>query len=342
MTAESILSGSRGRRFCVAVACALEPGLDRALFGALVHPENDGVRDALASVLAVVDPGPIVGSSELELLAPFIEAVDAARYWQEPDEVDRLLLDDRLVGLLGPVASELAAAPATAWWTSPMAPSLQRLVRWGGVAVSPGDASSRLDRWRADTLDDEHRARNRPGNVAAALSGRWWSTPTPVDLVTSTRSLSELGALKLALVEDGFVWEHAIVSRVVPERGVRIYEITSPEAWAELVDSYPLDVGLSRRHDWLRATGVESRWFIPDWVEVSADFDGVHLSGHGYLCTAGRALAVRDGHTVLAGWSPDETHWLTDRVSEVGPETAWRRAAGSNEWHPDATDDVKR
>jgi hypothetical protein len=342
MTAESILSGSRGRRFCVAVARAIDPDLDRALFGASVHPENDGARDALASVLAVVDPRPIAAISGFELLAPFIEAVDAARYWQGPDEVDRLLLDDGLVEMLGPIAAELAAAPATAWWNSPMAPSLQRLVRWDGVAVSPGDAASRLDRWRVDTLDDERRARNRPRNVAAALSGRWWSTPTPVDLVISTRSLPELGALKLALVEDGLGWEHAVVTPVVPPADARLFEVTSPDTWTELVDSYPLDVSLSRRHDWWRATGVEGRWFIPDWVAVSADFDGVHLSGHGYLCTAGRALAVRDGHTVLAGWSPDETYWLTDRVSEVGPETAWSRAAGSTEWHPEATDDGER
>ena len=71
---------------------------------------------------------------------------------------------------------------------------------------------------------------------------------------------------------------------------------------------------------------------LPDWAAVSADYDAVHLTVLAYLSTAGRALACRGGATVLGGWEPDVTYWLTDQLSQAEPLTTWtaeRHAAGS-------------
>ena len=64
-------------------------------------------------------------------------------------------------------------------------------------------------------------------------------------------------------------------------------------------------------------------WLIPDWVAVASDYDAVHLAVIGYLTTAGRALPVLDACTVLAGWDPDQTFWLTDILKESGEPTEW-------------------
>jgi hypothetical protein len=84
-------------------------------------------------------------------------------------------------------------------------------------------------------------------------------------LPVTTRALPALGAVGLALVEDGFGWQSACCWPVVSKDGTRVYEISSSNQWAELVDRYPLDVTKSRRHDWWRATGRAGRWLIPDY-----------------------------------------------------------------------------
>lgn len=44
----------------------------------------------------------------------------------------------------------------------------------------------------------------------------------------------------------------------------------------------------------------------------------------GYLTTAGLAVDVTDTHSsVLAGWAPDITVWLTD-VATAGDPVVWR------------------
>ncbi|MGR6521052.1 hypothetical protein ACU5JM_05395 [Rhodococcus erythropolis] len=92
----------------------------------------------------------------------------------------------------------------------------------------------------------------------------------------------------------------------------RIYEITGPQDWANLVDTYPLPVPASRRFVWYDTTGEYRDWFIPDWVSVAADYDAIHLTLMAYLTTPGIAipLSANSGATVLAGWDPDATFWL--------------------------------
>ena len=115
----------------------------------------------------------------------------------------------------------------------------------------------------------------------------------------------------------------------MPSPGSRIYEISGPGDWVQLVSRYPLDVTRSRRHDWWRVTGWSGRWLIPDFTAAAVDYDALHLSVIGYLTTAGRALPVGDARTMLAGWDPDKTWWLADVLSGDGRPERW--AAQPNE-----------
>ncbi len=74
----------------------------------------------------------------------------------------------------------------------------------------------------------------------------------------------------------------------------------------------------------------------------AADFDGVYLSVDGYLSTAGRALPVHvrslgdQVATVLGGWDPDATWWLTDVATGLGAPVDWRLDRDSLRWVAEA------
>ncbi|MBO0865271.1 MAG: hypothetical protein J2P16_09395, partial [Mycobacterium sp.] len=45
-----------------------------------------------------------------------------------------------------------------------------------------------------------------------------------------------------------------------------------------------------------------------------------------YLTTAGQAIDIgQDAGSVIAGWAPDETYWLTDMLEITGPASHWTR-----------------
>ncbi|XAS68197.1 hypothetical protein V3C33_02370 [Micrococcaceae bacterium Sec5.7] len=294
-----------------------------------MSPGDAGLLDDLTEALGRSDSMAAAASAgDHELLAGLAEAVDAARYWQEPDETDALLVLPSVHAALRPVADELCKTVAASWWSSLMAPDRQCYVQWTDEQKlkPPGltGAAGNLGRWRDATLADERQAAERPRDPAAPWSGQWWSTPALSDLVTTTRSLGGLGAAKLMFVEDSLGWKRARVWPLKPAAGSRIYEITGPTAWTDLVANYPMNVSLSKRHDWWRTTGIDRTWLMPDWSAVASDYDAVHLTTVGYLSTAGRALSVGNSGTVLAGWNPDETYWLADVLSQAAPSSEWQ------------------
>jgi hypothetical protein len=85
----------------------------------------------------------------------------------------------------------------------------------------------------------------------------------------------------------------------------------------------------ARRHDWWRATGEDHTWAIPDYPAIAVDYDAIHLTVGGYLSTAGRAIQAGGAHTVLAGWNPDETWWLTDSPRRHGEPVTWLDTRGN-------------
>ncbi|WP_170183600.1 hypothetical protein [Pseudonocardia hydrocarbonoxydans] len=276
---------------------------------------EQALLDELGTAVDAVLRAPLDGRV---LPAALAHAVDLARYWQEPDEIDHLLTRPAVRRVMAPLAARVAVSPPR-WWSEPCEPAGQWLVDGDGD-VAPEAAAGELDRWRRDTLDDEERAATRPSDVRAPFSGHWWSTPAPSTLPSTIRA----DPAGLSLVEDS-PGRSTETCRPVSAQG-RVLEITGAADWVDLVRAHPLEVTRSRRHDWWRATGVDGRWSIPDWAAVARDHDAVHLTVRGYLQAAGVALPVGDGtHTVLAGWDPDRTWWLTGRLRAAGEPQRWVR-----------------
>lgn len=325
--AEDLLAGPRGRRLCWSLLNPGDyPGWDLVWDGA--HRGNlTGLTDELAACVARTDlDSTVVHAGPLTLLAALVEPVGTAMYWQEPDDDDYALSAREVRDALLPVAQAVTVAPDARWWASPIAANSQQYVEWPGEHGGPPAltaTATELASWRTATIEDEHSARERPEDPSAPFSGHWWSAPVLSRIPSTTRSIPGLGAVGLVLVEDAFDQGNARCWPVAPRASARIYEISSPEDWTELAGRYPIDVSKSRRHDWWRATGWAGRWLIPDFAAVAADYDAVHLSVAGYLTTAGRALSADDARTVLAGWDPDQTFWLTEVLAASGPATNW-------------------
>jgi hypothetical protein len=326
---DDILDGPRGRRLCLSLMTSAEPSLWSLTIQATREPTDADLKTDLVRGIASFDAvGALTDGALLQALA---DSTDRARYWQEPDEEDQLLQDPELRAALEPVALEVSTHASAQWWRSAVALEDQHYVQWiGDRSDEPptlDGASARLQRWKTHTAEVERRARKRRRPVTANFSGEWWSTPAMVGLITTTRSRAGLGAVKLMAVEDGFGWTMAEVWPMKPADDCRVYEINEPTAWTELVAQYPMDVSLSRRHDWWRSGRHDGNWWLPDWTAVASDFDAVHLTVMGYLTTAGRALPVGEARTMLAGWDADETYWLDDVLKTAGPPVGWQRDA---------------
>ena len=253
----------------------------------------------------------------------------AALYWEEPDACDRRLSDPIVSAALEPVAAAVGSATAAQWWATPLDRATQQEVSFElpeqtDALPETRDPVAALADWRAGSLAEERRAEKRRDDPAASYSGSWWSTPALYGLVHSTRTLGTHGPVRLSLVEDAMDWTSAQCRAVQVRPGASIFEIDGPDDWSALVARYPLAVPRSRRHDWFRLTGQDADWAIPDYAAIAADYDGIHLSVMGYLTSAGRVLRAGGYQTVLAGWSPDETWWLSDAGTPTGSPTRWR------------------
>lgn len=327
--ATDLLLGPRGRRLCFELLRD-SPGVLGWPMPVSSQLPSAMRADLAAAVAAAL---PTVGAN---VFAGLVESVNWAMYWQEADETDRILEHPHIPEVLEPIARAVAQAPAAAWWASPMARDAQHYVQWLGDREQPpptmAAARARLDAWRSAAAAEERRALSGPLDPTAPMTGSWWSTPAPAALVTTTRALPDLGAVGLALVEDSSGETAARCWPLAAQPRSRVYEITGPDDWVDLVTRYPLDVTGSRRHDWWRVTGWADRWLIPEWADVATDFDGVHLTVAGYLTSAGRTLRVGQEATMLAGWNPDQTFWLNDVLRDAGPSTHWRRQDDSTHW----------
>ncbi|WP_135848797.1 hypothetical protein [Serinibacter arcticus] len=309
-------------------------------------------EDLAADVAALARVGGGVPPNRAALVSAVHASVSANMPWQQPDGDDVLLADPLITQSLRPVADRVAASPTAGSWTRPLDLARQRLNLNPGWADAPPvmqdvDVARGLtgltawaQQWRESTERSERRAQtDRPTDVAAPTGGDWWSTPQawvepeapgPRHAPTTTPPLPgldhPLGGTEMVWQEDEGGWEDTLLVPVAPIRPPRVFEVTGPSAWADLVRRFPLEVTASRRHDWYRHTGRDGAWAIPDWLAVREEYDAVHVTVAGYLATAGLAVEVGDGvASVLAGWSPDSAAWLTDILVESGPRERWRR-----------------
>lgn len=320
-TADALLAGPRGRELCSAVAEVCTP---ETSWWRLSAPE-------FVAALGSVRPASVMGLAESRLLSELATVVMSARYWQEPEESDRTLERPEVLTALRPVADALARRTETGWWSAPVDVTDQHVVRfllddWMPVPDLV-DPRPDLRQWRDSVVESE-----RTAGVDAHwknTTGRWWTSPAFAGIVWSSATRPGLGALKLHTTEDDMGWRRARVHPVDIDPSARIREIHGPEAWARLVDEYPLEVTREKRGDWWRTTGRDGRWWIPDWAAVADDYDAVHVSVLGYLSTAGWAVPTARGATVLAGWGPGHTCWLRpDKLTYGGAAEQWHQRSG--------------
>lgn len=279
---------------------------------------DTGRPEVLIHPLEALDPTPVLAWRDpLAFLEPMDWTVSSAMYWQAPHAEDVAAADPGLVAALRPVAEAVASSPASAWWSTPVDLAALRYASRFDDDHPPSpptltDPRERLDRWRAGILEEERAAASkRPADLGAPISGYWWSSPEMASLVTTTRPLEGLGSIELGWEEDSFGQRSAVIA-CAP---TRLAQDHRPRRW--LAHS-----GLARRR---RRVGRGP------------------LVRRGYLTTATRALDVGDGDsaTVLAGWDPDQTWWLTDALATTashpeswenadqpsGPDLAWRRTS---------------
>lgn len=344
-----LLAGARGRSLCLSELCGLSESFarlmlsteaelagpfDYASVGAL-RPSREQVRTLVESI-AAIDVEPLRGLVDpLVFVEGLSSATDSAMPWQPPFTRDGVASLAPIKDALGSVAAAIAAAPAAAWWRTGVAVEEQWQVA-GEPAYYFEDlppAGEALSTIHHGLLEQERRFPVQAGGPQHAVNGEWWSIPGvwngpgATARPATTRRLPGLGAVELVAKEDSHGPERAALRRVRPatRREVRVYEVRQPSDWADLTSRFPMDLSRSRRGVWWQSTGIDGRWYVPDWQAVARVFDAVHVTVEGYLTTAGEALPVPGGHTVLGGWNPDVTYWLCDITT--GPLEHWRRSA---------------
>lgn len=327
------LQGPRGRAFVAMAATRKNPVIDMTLMRTMTWRRQEDEADLLHA-LESVDPDALAGLSAFAVALALAGSVEKAWYWQEPWH-DRLLARSVFDALLARLAAPLAAHPATQAWSEPVDLNHQMHIAWDGIPMAALDGF-------AQVIADDHRAaiederRPRPADPKANWSGRWWSIP-PWTLPVTSPPTPFVGAFLLMVSEDGPHATGAIVRPVRVARPVRVLELRSAQDFADLVASAPFDVTMSRRHDWYRATGEVRSWRMPDWTQVAQVYDAIHLTVDAYLETAGRVLPIAGGATVMAGWAPDSTRWLAERLT-LGEPRRWMAASAPDDpvarWYP--------
>ena len=347
MTADRLLDGPRGQR--LVFAFAVEAGsrslqTDAHHAAAVFDPPESVVRISSDGTHREAPQFPVVSLADLSarlrrtpvptarpdsVLSAFDHSVSSAQYWQVGDGTAQMLATGDLTDALRPFAEAIVASAATAWWSTDHVADDQFEVIVSHPASDNRPVRSLADlaaRARMDEIAGSRRARD-----TSNVSGTWWSTPWRA--TDTVRGRNDLG-LRLDLIEDAGGWESTWTRTVRVASDARVLEIQSPDDWARLCRNHPFEITHTVGPDWHRVTGLETRWVMPDWESVASVYDGVHLSVAGYLTSATRAIAIDDDvHTMIAGWRPDGTAWLTDDAVTGSSEwQEWRRDPDTRRW----------
>lgn len=220
---------------------------------------------------------------------------------------------------LRPVADALVARAVPLGWWEPLHRPDQRILVWedlpeigeGGIEGLVRESSARQ---RARNEEGLARGRPRP-RQGARVGATWWSAPDFAPLTWTTGAVPPLPTIALLSFVDThqpFKPTGARIFSLEIDPGARVYEVASPEDWRRLVERFPEDATGTHDGEWRDWGGVAGPWLLPDWEEVMAHYDGVHVSAGAFVASCGLALPVGDAYTMLAGWVPDATLWLRD------------------------------
>ncbi|MDO5720198.1 MAG: hypothetical protein Q4P05_05630 [Actinomycetaceae bacterium] len=312
MKPSDFLAAPRGRFFALryAMECAEKDGI--YLPNMVADP----------SVLDMVKPRPLTPSFARDILA---DTTGMAEYWTQPSDLDRLALMPQIQNCLKRFATVASQASATSWWDDGVAFDQQWKVEWE-VSNSRYEGEHPREILRREQVDSQQleiqEEQEFTGNFDVPRSGAWWSTP-PAGLTQSTRELWDGTCAGMWWIEDSSE-DLAVDSRPLAINTNNVYEIHSPHAWKYLCETYPRTVTAQKRYDWYRVTDLSGEWVTPDWFAVSNDYDGVYLSVAGYLRAGGLPIEIETGvSSLIAGWNPDTTYWLTNIVQPAGEFISW-------------------
>ncbi|GGK90142.1 hypothetical protein JOE58_000733 [Curtobacterium luteum] len=346
ITAADLLEGPRGRRFSLELLraaggrSAAAEHLGNVLFWADVHLTREQGREValwglalddsgtLAAVAAALDAVERTDPAPGEVVEALEQAAESARWWEERDAVDDLLVHPQLRDALRRLAGWAASSPAVQRLGAPVA------AHWA-VAFDGGDPGRPAAPVHEALVDwaEQIRADQQEGTDGPA-SGEWWTTPPWPAPETTPAPFADQGPLALWAVEDSFGWQRAEVTEAHGGRVSRTIVVDRPEDWADLCRRFPLDVSATtRRWDWGVATGRAGAWVMPDWSAVAAEVDVVELTIAGWFRCSGLAVPVdADRASVVAGWTPGSRYWLTDPGPERGESCTWARDRNQGPW----------
>lgn len=329
LTPDHLLQGPRGRRLCWELVDQLIFDLTgrHGLFPMRLNVNAPGGTVTVEEIVAYcLDQISVVwerlNAESIDddyLVALLRNVVGFARYWQPPDEVDLWLMEHEVSEVFRPVATAIASHPLTKWWTSDVALGSQHRVLLTPTTSISYDPARALSDWVAAIHSETERW------IGPHVMGKWWTGPLGPGLPTTTRVHPGWGIVGLSLMEDPPGYQELASVPLSIEREAKVFEVHSIDDWHTLVNLAPLDVTRARGNVWAEATGLDRRWIVPNWEEIAEAIDGVHLSLGGYLGLAGVPIEIEPGVTsLIAGWDPDATYWLTGVASARGSITTWR------------------
>lgn len=270
------------------------------------------------------------------LLAALIEQVGSAQYWEEPEGLDLAAATPQIRKALEPIAQRIA--PLCSWAQAP----LNREQAWMetgrfGNEDEPDNpdgllhVAQALRRSRDNYVKNEHEHHPKK-DPTREISTAWWSDMGNSPQTTGITGAARIpGPVSLYCSEDCYRDDVSVQFRRLQVQDTdRVLEIRSRQDWANLCQRFPLDVTKRYRGSWFLSTGRDSLapvdgtdpgWVIPDLATAAEAYDGVHLTVAAYLECSGAVIPVppSDGNplgaSMVAGWSPDVTVWLSDRVA---------------------------
>ena len=328
---ETLIAGPRGRRFLLEYALASEstyrPVRDEGSFGfavahaahALTPRKRRGMTfvgsNARESKIVDMTVGEVAArlnhvelhASHASIRLALALATDRGKYWEHPDGEDLLAATPELHRALRRVAVYITASGLTSWWYTPIAKGRQQVVTWNGVFPP----LPRENRSIVPQVNAMQRGLDFP------------STPRPVP--SSTRSLADGSPAGLWFVEDNLGQTRAESTGLIAPDEAQVFEITSSADWAELCVRYPLEVtqtgGAGASRSVVR--DAANRVLVPDWLRVADQYQGVHLQVGAYLAASALPIDTGSALSIMTGWDPDETIWLSPEVSYSGERTQW-------------------